>query len=311
MIEVISGGLLTTIQDIGRTHLAHLGVSRAGAADQLAIKVGNILVGNSANAAAIEMTIIGGNFRLLAPAWIAITGGRVEPMLDGQPLVMWTTYRIEAGSILNFGEIVTGVRTYLCIRGGIDVPVLLSSSSTFLSGKWGGFEGRSLLGGDLLKFGTLVEMPVSLKRAASTIRNLYRDLNRLRVTLGPQANWFTPVAIQDFFDADFEVTMDADRKGVRIKGPQLELSKNEELVSEGIANGSIQVPHGGQPLILYCEQQTTGGYPKIATVVRADWFKIGQLRPGERIRFELIDFETAWDLNRKQEEMCRDMILPV
>lgn len=323
LLEVASPGFFSSIQDLGRPGLAHLGVSAGGAADPQALKVGNRLVGNEDGAAAIEMTFTGGSFRFLQPAWVAIAGGHCQVTVDGFEMATWYSFKVEAGQRLHIGSIGPGARAYLCVHGGFEVPPVLGSRSTFVSSGWGGLEGRSLASGDLLQGAAkgsghgarqIVRSPAN-RRSSVVLRKLYsppsigsnstRSEVRIRVTRGPQAEWFDEVSLRAFFERPYVVTSELDRKGVRLEGPALALKEKREMLTEGVCAGVIQVPGGGQPIVLGCESRTTGGYPKIANVIRADLFWIGQLSPGCEVSFEEVDLETAWALARGREEICR------
>jgi antagonist of KipI len=309
LLEVISGGFYTTIQDLGRFGHAHLGISRGGAADQLALRIGNSLNGNRATAAALEMTVAGGTFRFLEDAWIAVVGGDCEPLIDGQKITMATSYPIRAGQTLQAGSLVVGARSYLCVQGGFHAELKLGARSTFVSGGWGGYRGRELRAGDRLSRANDQLGKAGYRRAHAVLREVYRQpTTEIKVTRGPQWDWFSAKARADLFSHDFEVTTEANRRGLRLRGPALELDSRfarRELVTEGIANGALQVPASGQVLLLFCEQQTTGGYPKIANVIRADLFRIGQLRPGARFRFRETSLETAWALAAEQQAQLK------
>lgn len=315
VLEVVSGGFYSTIQDLGRRHQAHLGVARAGAADPIALRIGNRLVGNEDGAAAIEMTSMGGSFRFLDDAWIAVTGASATATADGQTLAPWTSFPVRRGQTLLVGALEHGMRAYLCIHGGIGVEPLLESRSTFVSGGWGGLDGRELRGGDRIHRGDQARGPAGYRRANSAIRRIYNETDCvLRVVRGPQWDWFTPAAHAEFFAKAMSITGDANRRGLRLSGPSLPYKselQDRELVTEGVANGAIQVPQGGQPLLLFCEQQTTGGYAKIANVIRADWFRIGQLKPGGKILFQLTDLDQAWRINAAFEKLIESSVMPI
>jgi len=315
-LEVISGGLFSTIQDLGRIGWSHFGISRGGAADPVSLRLANRLVGNKEKAAAIEMTLTGGSFRFLRDAWIAVTGSECSPRLNGEPLSMWTSFPVRAGQVLSIGPIDGGLRAYLAIGGGIDVPKLMGSRSTFVGGGWGGFSGRELQSGDVLCVFKPREPFGNYRRVRSTVRRWFQgDAHSVvQAIRGPQWNWFSENAHCAFFSQEFLVTTEADRRGIRLDGPPLSWAAEyvgEELVTEGVAAGSIQVPSGGQALVLYCEQQTTGGYPKIATVASADLFRLGQLKPGSRLRFVEVSLEEAWQLARERERELESAILPI
>lgn len=290
-LEILSPGFLSSVQDFGRPGFAHLGVSAGGAADSFALQEGNRLLGNSENAAAIEMTATGATFRFLKPSWGCLTGSSSSPRQNGHEISMWTTYSFNAGDTLQIGNIEQGLRSYLCLQGGIDVPYVLGSRSTFLAAGWGGLYGRALQTGDLL----LVDAPIATKgfqRSPLKIRDAYSlPVAELSVTRGPQWHWFTEDSQQNIARFEFEVSTECNRLGLRLMAPpfaRLKEFQNKELPTEGVANGSLQITPSGQVMILFCEQQTTGGYPKMACIRFSELSKIGQLRPGQKLRFHVV-----------------------
>lgn len=289
-------GLFTTVQDLGRPGYGVLGVSPSGAADPLALRIGNLLVGNAESAAALEMTLTGGAFEFPEGAVIAVTGSD----FGGPPL--WSAREIRAGETVRFGASRSGARCYLCVRGGIAVPAFLGSASTHMLTGLGGFQGRALRKGDLLPIGE--EPPGAIIRAIRIPLLLRLSARKiLRVTDGPQHEWFTAAAKRALCSHAYHVTEEADRMGIRFEGPRLELTGPAQLISEGVALGAIQVPASGQPIILFVENQSVGGYPKIANVIAADLASLGQLRPRDEVRFERVTFDEARELHRRQEHI--------
>jgi biotin-dependent carboxylase-like uncharacterized protein len=282
-IEVISPGMLTTVQDLGRYGYGPLGVSPAGAADPVALRFGNRLVGNPENAAALEMTLVGGTFAFPQGAVVALTGADFEARIP-----LWTPTRLNPRDTLKIGGSLTGARCYLCVRGGISVPLFLDSASTHILT---GLGGRRVQRGDKLKIGdAAISDPIQLPRP-----NYRRKV--LRVTKGPQD--FPADALQVFCSSTYTVSEDSNRMGLRLQGPPVDAPHGGQMISEGVSLGAIQIPSGGQPIILFVDQQTTGGYPKIANVITADLPSVGQLRPRDQIRFELIDVRAARQLLRE------------
>ena len=294
-LQVIAPGFFTTVQDLGRPGYAHLGVSACGAADPLSLRLGNMLLGNPQTAAALEMTMTGGTFRFPEGATFALTG--FASKLNGTPIAPWTTTRAQPYAELCVGRPQSGARGYLCIRGGIRVPPVFGSASThFLSGI-GGVAGRALRAGDLLRIGREPIAPpkVMLRKCLAISDNI------LRTTLGPQASRFSEQTQQSFYNASYFVSKQANRMGLRLEGPELRTLTDAGELSQGVSNGSVQVTNSGQPLILFVEQQTTGGYPLIAQVITADLYKVGQLAPGNRVTFERVTIAEAVALYRQQE----------
>lgn len=314
-IEVISAGFFATIQDRGRFGLAHLGVSPGGAADDFSLRIGNLLVGNEPFAPAIEMAIQGGSFKFFGKTWFAVTGAECIVRIKGQKVPLWTSQVAKAGDVLTFGSAEAGARIYLAISGGIKVPLVLNSSSFFVSGKWGGYQNREIIGGDLLSIGSHCQP--GYRRARSDIRKTLTSFLRqggseysVRVSRGTQWDSFSAKDQMMFLSNEFVVSSDANRKGVRLSSVAAFLEIPGEMVSEGVSNGAIQIPPDGQPLLLYCEQQTTGGYPKIANVISVDLFLIGQLKPGDRVRFKMVSLDEAWELAKQREALWQYSVLP-
>ena len=293
MILVESAGLQTTVQDLGRPGYGPLGVSPSGAADPVALRLANLLVGNQPGTAALEMTIIGGRYRFLQSATVAVTGATVEP---------WTAMDIPAGACLEIGPAKSGARTYLAVAGGIDVPLFLGSASTHLMTGLGGFQGRALQKGDRLAIGP-VQGPAVRRAFRREVLARLAPRKVIRVTRSPQTLWFTDEQRAAFVTGSYRVTQEANRMGLRLDGTPLQCAEASHMITEGVALGAIQVPPGGQPIILSVEQQTTGGYPKIANVISADLSSTGQLRPGDEIRFEWVSLDSARALLREQESL--------
>jgi len=304
LIEVMVPGLLTTVQDLGRDGFGPMGVSASGAADALALRIGNRLVGNAERAAGLEMTLMGGTFAFPERAVVALTGSDFGATLDGKCVEPWCSVEIRAGQTLRLGPTRSGARCYLCVRGGIDVKLFLHSASTHLLSGLGGFQGRALRKGDALKIGTaggtfrtFRKTSVSAKAVA-----MWAPRKILRVTPGPQSDWFSHHEQEPFYKNAYRVTEESNRMGLRLEGPAL-ASAGGEMVSEGVSLGAVQITAAGLPIILFVEQQTTGGYPKIANVISADFSSLAQLKPRDEIRFERVELETARELLLQQEKL--------
>jgi antagonist of KipI len=302
VIQVLVPGLFTTVQDLGREGFGPLGVSASGAADALSLRIGNRLVGNAEGAAGLEMTLLGGKFLFPEGAVVALAGSDFGASLDGKPVELWTAFEARPGQTLRLGPTRSGARCYLCVRGGIEVEPFLGSASTHILSGLGGHEGRALRKGDVLNIGAA---SVSARKRSLTAQALKKLSQRkvLRVTPGPQSDWFSQPAQQIFYASTFRVAEESNRMGLRLEGAAIPAIASGEMISEGVALGAVQVPEGGMPIILFVEQQTTGGYPKIANVISADFHSLGQLRPRDEIRFERVEWETAGDLLREQEEL--------
>jgi len=305
LIEVCSPGLLTTVQDLGRESFGPMGVSASGAADPVALRIGNRLVGNTERAAGLEMTLLGGTFVFPERAEIALTGADFSATLDHERVDPWSSVEVQAGQTLRLEATHTGARCYLCVRGGLVVKMFLGSASTHLLSGLGGFEGRALRKGDVLKIGTAGGGFRTFRRRKVATRALEKLAPRktLRVTAGPQSDWFSEVAREVFYRTAYGVAEESNRMGLRLEGAPIPAEAGGEMISEGVSLGAVQIPASGLPIILFVEQQATGGYPKIANVISADMSSLGQLRPRDEIRFELVEMETARMLLAEQEKL--------
>lgn len=299
---VESAGLQTTVQDLGRPGFGPEGVSASGAADPVALRLGNLLVENQAGVAGLELTLVGGSFVFPDGAVIALTGADLGATVNGRPLEMWASHTLEPGTKLMFGATRNFARGYLAIAGGIQVDPFLGSASTHVLSGLGGFEGRALRKGDRLRIGKASK---KVPRRRITLAALYAFKPRkvLRVTEGPQADWFSEAAKQVFYRDVFRVSEESDRVGLRLEGTALDGSTAREMITEGVSLGAVQVTPSGQPIILFVEQQTTGGYPKIANIIAADLHRIGQLRPRAEIRFQRTSLAVARSLWIEQERL--------
>jgi antagonist of KipI len=284
-IRVVSAGMLTTVQDLGRFGYAHYGVSASGAADPVALRAGNLLVGNAENAPALEMTLVGGAFEFESAAVIALTGSDFGPDLP-----LWTAVEIQAGTTVRFGATRSGARCYLCVRGGIAVPPVMGSASTHVMT---GVGGRPIRTGDVLPIGD-----AAIRRPRPRpARPEFPRAGPLRVTPAPQADWFA----DELYRTTWSVSEESNRMGLRLRGNAIP-SPGGHMLTEGVPLGAIQVPPDGQPIILFVEHQTTGGYPKPANVISADFWRLGQLRPRDEVSFERVTIEQALSLLRAQEQ---------
>lgn len=297
VIEVLEPGLFTTVQDLGREGFGPMGVSPSGAADPVSLRLGNKLVGNTDVAAGLEMTLLGGAFRFPEGGMVALAGSDFGATLDQAPAAMWTSIDVQPGQTLRVGPTRSGARCYLCIQGGIEVKPFLGSASTHILSGLGGLEGRALRRGDVLSVGAVT----GLFRARTMAPQAPRKA--LRVTDGPQSDWFPEASRAAFYGRKYRVTEEANRMGLRLEGAAVAAPHGGQMITEGVSPGAIQIPAGGQPIILFVEQQTTGGYPKIANVIAADLSSVGQLRPRDEIQFERVSPETARSLLREQEDL--------
>jgi antagonist of KipI len=299
---VESPGLLTTVQDLGRVGFGAIGVSPSGAADSVALRLANLLVGNDPGAAGLEMTLTGGTFTFPEGAFIALTGADFAPTLRERTVAMWAAVRVPAGASLALGHTRDFARCYLAVAGGIQVPRFLGSTSTHLLSRLGGYQGRALRKGDVLQLGKL-KGKWKERRISPTAMLPLAPRKVFRVTDGPQAHLFSEHDKREFLNAKFRVSESSDRTGIRLEGRRLAHHSNAEMITEGAPLGAVQIMPSGQPIVLGVEQQTTGGYPKIANVIGVDLHRLGQLRPRVEIRFELTSLAIARSLWIEQERL--------
>jgi antagonist of KipI len=302
VIQVLSPGLLTTVQDLGRERFGPLGVSPSGAADPIALRLGNRLVGNPEGAAALEMTLLGGTFLFPQGGVIALTGSDFGATLDEVPDPLWTSVAVQPGQTLHCGSTRSGARCYLCVQGGISVKPFLGSASTHLLSGLGGHEGRALRKGDVLQIGA-ASGPYQGRSIAPNALQKLALRKVLRVTPGPQYDWFPASSQNLFYASAYRIVEESNRMGLRLEGPAIPENSAGEMITEGVSLGAVQITAGGAPIILFVEQQTTGGYAKIANVISADLPSLGQLRPRDEIRFERVDWNTARALLLEQERL--------
>ena len=282
-------GLLTTVQDLGRHGLAHLGVPAAGAVDRRAFALANRLVGNPPEAAALEITVAGPELELETGGFLALTGGRAEATLDGRPFPMDVAVRAGPGQVLDVGELTSGLRAYLAVRGGVAVDPVLGSRATDTLAKLGP---PPLSSGDRLPVGDRAPGD-PFQQVAPTPRIDPEPL--LRAVRGPRDDLFTDDALAALIATAWTVSSDSDRTGIRLEGPALERRRRVELASEGMAEGSLQVPPDGHPILFLANHPTTGGYPVVAVVAGPDLPLAAQARPGTRLRFRFVPLEAARD----------------
>jgi antagonist of KipI len=302
LLLVESAGLQTTVQDFGREGYGVLGVSASGAADAVALRLGNLLLENAAGTPALEMTLTGGTFLFPEGAVICLAGANFGAQVDGKPLEMWRPHAILPGKTLVLGATRDFARCYLCVAGGIGVVDFLGSASTHVLSGMGGWEGRPLRKGDALQIGRL-EKNIRRKKLKTGVLDELKPKKTLRVTRGPQFDLFAEEARKALESGEFVVSEESNRMGLRLDGPRLAARGNVEMISEGVPLGAIQVTPSGQAIILFVEQQTTGGYPKIANVIGADLHCVGQLRPRDAIRFEEVSLAEARVLWIEQQKL--------
>ncbi|MBI2853961.1 MAG: biotin-dependent carboxyltransferase [Chloroflexi bacterium] len=293
-LEIIHPGSLTTVQDLGRNGYQQYGVPVSGAIDSYALRLGNLLVGNSEGLPSLEVTLFGCRLRFLADATIAITGADLSPTLDGKPVDMWNCTTVKRGGILAFSRLKSGCRAYLAVGGGISVPVVMGSAATYVRGHIGGFQGRALRAGDVIRT-IRFEGSIPVARIPSGyIPNYASNKIELRVTLGPQDDYFTDNGIRTFLNSAYTVSTQADRMGYRLNGPRIQHRAGADIITDGIPLGAVQVPGDGLPIILLADRQTTGGYTKIATVISPDIPLLAQAKPGDEVAFRKVTQDEAF-----------------
>ena len=302
LLVVESAGFQTTVQDLGREGFGVLGVSPSGAADAVALRLGNLLLENAAGTPALEMTLTGGTFLFPNGAVICLAGANFGAQSEGKALELWRPHAILPGQGVVLGATQDYARCYLCVAGGIGVADFLGSASTHLLSGLGGWEGRALRKGDVLQIGNL-ERNIRRRKLRPGALDILKPEKKLRVTRGPQFDLFTEEAHSALASGEFLVREESNRLGLRLDGPRLAARIETEMISEGTPLGAIQVTPSGQAILLFVEQQTTGGYPKIANVVGADLHCVGQLRPRDTIRFEVVSQTDARELWIKQREL--------
>ena len=300
-MKILQAGPLSTVQDLGRTGSQSLGFPVSGAMDTRALRIGNLLVGNPEGAAAVEMTLSGMTVEFTAAGVIALTGADMMPTLNGEPMPVWTAVYVHEGDKLVCGAAVRGLRSYLCIAGGIDVPEVMGSRSTTLKVALGGFEGRKLASGDWIGYAAARENTAGRSHTPDE----YPETVVLRAVPGPQDDMFTEKGLETFFGSVYTVTPASDRMGIRLEGEAVETVKTSDIISDGIAPGSVQIPASGKPIVLTADRQTTGGYAKIATVCSFDLWRLAQARPGTKVVFRRVTLEAAQKLHMRSEKEYR------
>jgi biotin-dependent carboxylase-like uncharacterized protein len=294
-IRVIEGGLLTTVQDCGRIGYQRFGVPVSGVMDGFAYELANSLVENIYKEAVLEITLLGPRLEFLDDTVIAICGGDYGPLMNGDSVPMWQTVPVKKGDVLSFSGLQSGVRGYIAFFGGIRVPEVMGSRSTYTKGGIGGYSGRGLRKGDIVEIGSLKQKisDYHVKKVPDSYIPDYPREILLRAVLGPQNDYFTKRGLKTFFSSSYTVGMDCDRMGIRLQGNIVEHKNRADIISDAVSFGSVQVPNSGEPIIMMADRQTTGGYTKIATVVSADLTKLAQVKPGDIVSFKEVSIKDA------------------
>jgi len=291
-INVLSPGMLTTLQDLGRVGFRHTGLATGGAMDVFALRLANMLIGNEEKAVGLEMTMTGAEMEFSSDALVAVTGAKMSGLETGRP------HFVRAGERLKFGPTKAGCRTYVAISGGFNAPSVLGGKGTDLRTGLGGHEGRALRAGDVLTVNDVKREIVGLWSVDPRILPAYYAGASVRVIIGPEATDFT----QDINQCNFVVSKDSDRMGLRLSGDKLARKSSKEMISTAVGTGTVQVPPDGSPIILMADAQTIGGYPRIAQVIQVDLPLIAQLRPGDMVRFDIVTLAEAHRLSRDRQK---------
>ncbi|PFI79395.1 biotin-dependent carboxyltransferase family protein [Bacillus cereus] len=313
-VEVLHAGMFTTVQDLGRSYYQQFGVPVGGAMDKNALRLINMLVGNEENEAGLEMTILGPKLLIKKTTLLAIGGVDMEPLLNGERIPLWRPILAEEGSMLCFGKVKSGCRAYVTFAGGIHIERTMGSKSTYIRAAIGGIEGRMLKKGDCFQIGTYSEMAnrfiqdlqkderIKTKWVISnSVLPKYKKHPKLRVIADFEYDQFTEESRKAFFTKEYKVSNYADRMGYRVEGEVLNRIEEKEILSSPVTFGTIQVPNGGQPIILMADRQTTGGYPRMGNIISVDLPLLAQLKPGDYVSFEKITLEEAEQLYIEQE----------
>ena len=320
-LRIVTGGLQTTVQDLGRNGHQRSGIPICGAMDPLALRIGNMLVGNDDGAAALEAALVGPAITFDQAALIAITGGDIEASINSSEVPAWHAISVPAGTTLRYTQPRVGCHSYITVAGGIDVPQVFGSRSTYLRAQFGGYEGRALRSGDLVQTGVPSTKSLCIAESlrgsgaaavaarwsvSGSLRPRYSDDPVVRLIAGAHYDFLDDESRDRLGAGTFRVSSSSDRMGYRLGGVTLSLRRPVELLSEGVAFGTVQLPPGGEPIVLMADHQTTGGYPRLGEVASVDLPLIAQLKPGDRLRFRIISVEEAQGLYLVQE---RDLSL--
>jgi len=306
VFSVITPGAYTTVQDFGRFGYQQVGVPVCGALDAFAFGMANILVGNSVNSAALEITVMGPRIEVLSEADIAITGADMGITINEKPMECWRSFGVKSGDIIDIKQVKSGCRAYLSVTGGIHVPKVMGSRSTYVGGNIGGYYGRLLKQGDIIKRGKGQRLKHG-RQLSSAVIPKYSSNIVIHAIAGPQDDFFDE-GLKTLFKAEFMVSPKADRMGYRLQGPVITHRDDvqKSIISEPSVPGGVQIPADGQPIILMVEQ-TVGGYAKIATVISTDLGKIAQATPGDTICFEQVTLEKAHDLYHQRKDLMKEI----
>jgi biotin-dependent carboxylase-like uncharacterized protein len=295
-VIVHTAGLLTTVQDRGRYGYQRFGMPVAGAMDVFSLELANLLVGNDPGDACLEATISGPELEFIGATWVAITGADMAPHLNGRGILMNTAVDVRPGDRLGFRGLKSGCRSYIAFAGGIAVPLIMGSRSTYLRAGIGGHQGRALIQGDELPLGEF-KRPSVIKVIPEGLMPKYKHEQTIRVISGPEAHYFEMAGLRSFLSTEYTVTAQSDRMGYRLSGEPIKHKEGMSgIISAGISLGTVQVPGDGQPIILMADRQTSGGYARIANVITVDLTLLAQMRPGDIVRFSETTLDSARQL---------------
>lgn len=308
MIEIITPGLLTTVQDFGRVGVMKNGFTQNGAMDRYSMTVANRLCGNCDSAPVLEMTVLGVTARFTQDTVMCVSGADFGAKINDKPIKRNKAYKINKGDILSMGAAKSGMRAYLAVAGGIVGEYVFGSASTNLKFAFGGHFGKKLQSGDVLSIGTGAFPLGEIDKWEISESEYSKDV-QLRVVLGPQNEMFTDEDIRLFLSQEYEVTAQSDRMGIRLSGEPLKSKNGMDIISDGIVFGSVQVPNSGEPIILMADHQTTGGYAKIATVISVDLPRASQLSAGNTVRFKSVTVEEAEQEAKKQKRFFDNLYM--
>lgn len=308
MIEIITPGLLTTVQDFGRVGVMKNGFTQNGAMDRYSMTVANRLCGNCDSAPVLEMTVLGVTARFTQDTVMCVSGADFGAKINDKPIKRNKAYKINKGDILSMGAAKSGMRAYLAVAGGIVGEYVFGSASTNLKFAFGGHFGKKLQSGDVLSIGTGA-FPLGEIDKWEIPESEYSKDAQLRVVLGPQNEMFTDEDIRLFLSQKYEVNAQSDRMGIRLSGEPLKSKNGMDIISDGIVFGSVQVPNSGEPIILMADHQTTGGYAKIATVISVDLPRASQLSVGNTVRFKSVTVEEAEQEAKKQKRFFDNLYM--
>lgn len=303
MLNILRAGIYTTVQDLGRNGFRQLGVSQGGALDVPALKIANLLVGNTPEAAGLEITLGQFSAEFTQAGWIALTGAGCDAQLDGKPLWTGWRYPVKPGQQLVLNLPKHGMRSYLAIAGGIAVPEILHSRSTDLKAGFGGLQGRQIKDGDSLPLGRNTTSPTQVAGVKQLLFN-----NRIRALPGPEYHEFSPESQDNFWRSAWQLSPQSNRMGYRLNGNlPLVRTTDREMLSHGLLPGVVQVPPNGQPIVLMADAQTTGGYPRIACVIEADLYHLAQIRLGDPIHFVACTVAQAQRAKAEQDRFIQQI----